>query len=190
MGGLSLRRHRVDLLGSDQEVGVAVEPEVARDVRPRAVGSDHEPGTHRPRTVGADDEDTVVVPPGVARAEADPDPGVGRGACRVDVEAAHVTDAVLVPPADERHRAAPAGRVQHDASDRRPEAVGREREVVERPPDEDAGGADRTGQAGTALDEQDVVSSSGQLGRRVQPGEPGTDDEDVDVGHVAARAAE
>ena len=178
--GFVAARDPEHLLGTDQQVAVAVQAEVAGDPRAGSVRADDEPRPHLPRPVPAGQEEGAVATAVVAGAQRDPHPRVGRGPGRGHVERRHVAHPVLVAITDQRHRAAQPRRVEHHPPDRRPEAVGRQREVVERLPDEDPRGADRAGQRGPPLDQQHVVAALGEQRGGVQPGQAGPDDQHVD----------
>ena len=173
--------HREDLLGTDQQVAVAVQAEVAGHPGAGSVGADDEPCAHPGRAVATGQQEVVVPPAVVAGAQGDPHAGLGRGAGRGHVERRHVAHAVLVAVADQRHRTPQRRRVEHHPPDRRSEALGRQREVVEGLPDEDARGADRAGERRPPFDQQHVVAVPGEQGGGVQPGQPGPDDQHVDA---------
>src|SRR5690606_14294260 len=93
-------------------------------------------------------------------------------------ETGHVADAVFVALALEGNRPAQRRRIEHDPPDGWPEQVVRQVVVVEGLAHEDPRRADGRPEVASTVDQGDLVAASGELGRDVQPGEPGTDDQD------------
>ncbi|CAB58312.1 hypothetical protein SCJ33.13c [Streptomyces coelicolor A3(2)] len=171
-----------DLLGSDQQVVVAVKAEVAGDAGAGSVGTDDEPRPDSRRPVATEQVERVAPASGVARAQDDAHAGGRSGGRRRGVERRHVSYAVLVAAADQGDGAAQVGRVEDDPSNRWAEVLGRQREVVECLPHEDPRGADRADKTGSPVDQEDAVALPCEERGGVEAGQSGADDEDIRTG--------